>query len=136
MFDRIIFNRRRYMASKAATSLMLGADRAAAAEPIKTAGIYTVPVEQQWVSRIHKAAMTAQERGEIEYSFSENVSNTDYARVMREYAEAGNTLIIGEVFGAEQEAREVAADYPNVAFLMGSRFKEDAGLPNFSVVDN
>jgi basic membrane protein A len=136
MFDRIIFNRRHFMASTAATSLMLGAGRAAAAEPIKTAGIYTVPVEQQWVSRIHKAAMTAQERGEIEYSFSENVSNTDYARVMREYAEAGNTLIIGEVFGAEQEAREVAADYPNVAFLMGSSFKEDAGLPNFSVFDN
>ena len=107
-----------------------------AADKIKVAGIYTVPVEQQWVSRIHKAAETAQGRGDIEYTFTENVSNTDYARVMREYAEAGNTLIIGEVFGAEQEAREVAADYPNVAFLMGSSFKEDAGLPNFSVFDN
>ncbi|WP_370402411.1 BMP family protein [Sulfitobacter sp. JB4-11] len=110
--------------------------RAWAADPIKVAGIYTVPVEQQWVSRIHKAAETAQARGDISYSFTENVSNTDYARVMREYAEAGNTLIIGEVFGAEQEAREVAADYPDVAFLMGSSFKEDAALPNFSVFDN
>ena len=55
---------------------------------------------------------------------------------MREYAEAGNQLIIGEVFGAEQEAREVAADYPGVAFLMGSSFKQDAGLSNFSVFDN
>lgn len=137
MFDKIIFTRRHFMASTAATSLMLGAGRAAAAaEPLKMAGIYTVPVEQQWVSRIHKAAMTAQERGDIEYSFSENVSNTDYARVMREYAEAGNTLIIGEVFGAEQEAREVAADYPDVAFLMGSSLKEDAALPNFAVFDN
>ncbi|NSX54573.1 BMP family protein [Parasulfitobacter algicola] len=114
----------------------LGATRAMAAEPIKTAGVYTVPVEQQWVSRIHQAALTAQARGDIAYSFSENVSNTDYARVLREYAEAGNTLIIGEVFGAEQEAREVAADYPNVAFLMGSSFKEDAALPNFAVFDN
>ncbi len=69
-------------------------------------------------------------------TFSENVSNTDYARVLREYAEAGNKLIVGEVFGAEQEAREVAADYPDVAFLMGSSFKEDAGLPNFAVFDN
>lgn len=110
--------------------------RAWAADPIKVAGIYTVPVEQQWVSRIHLAAETAQARGDIAYSFTENVSNTDYARVMREYAEAGNTLIIGEVFGAEQEAREVAAEYPNVAFLMGSSFKEDAALPNFSVFDN
>ncbi|MFC6637069.1 BMP family ABC transporter substrate-binding protein [Sulfitobacter sp. JBTF-M27] len=109
---------------------------ALAADPIKVAGIYTVPVEQQWVSRIHKAAETAQARGDIEYTFTENVANTDYARVMREYAEAGNTLIIGEVFGAEQEAREVAADYPDVAFLMGSSFKEDAALPNFAVFDN
>ncbi|MCX7561003.1 BMP family protein [Sulfitobacter sp. F26204] len=107
-----------------------------AAETIKVAGIYTVPVEQQWVSRIHLAAETAQTRGDIAYTFTENVSNTDYARVMREYAEAGNTLIIGEIFGAEQEAREVAADYPNVAFLMGSSFKEDPGLPNFAVFDN
>lgn len=130
------FNRRHFMATTAATSLMFGAGQATAAEVIKVAGIYTVPVEQQWVSRIHKAAQTAQERGDIAYTFSENVSNTDYTRVMREYAEAGNKLIVGEVFGAEQEAREVAADYPDVAFLMGSSFKEDAALPNFSVFDN
>ncbi|WP_187431109.1 hypothetical protein ROLI_035010 [Roseobacter fucihabitans] len=132
-------NRRRFMTTTAGSALMisaLGTSRAFAADPIKTAGIYTVPVEQQWVSRIHKAALTAQERGDIDYTFSENVSNTDYARVLREYAEAGNTLIIGEVFGAEQEAREVAAEYPNVAFLMGSSFKEDAALPNFAVFDN
>jgi len=115
---------------------LLGASRAFAADPIKTAGIYTVPVEQQWVSRIHKAALTAKERGDISYVFSENVSNTDYARVLREYAEQGNKFIVGEVFGAEQEAREVAADYPDVAFLMGSSFKEDPALPNFAVFDN
>ena len=109
---------------------------ALAAEPIKVAGVYTVPVEQQWVSRIHKAAEAAQARGDIEYTFTENVSNTDYARVLREYAEAGNQLIVGEVFGAEAEAREVAADYPEVAFLMGSSFKQDDALPNFAVFDN
>ena len=38
-----------------------------AADPIKVAAIYTVPVEQQWVSRIHKAANAAKERGDIEY---------------------------------------------------------------------
>jgi basic membrane lipoprotein Med (substrate-binding protein (PBP1-ABC) superfamily) len=128
--------RRHVLITTAAAALLAGPVGAQTAEPIKTAGIYTVPVEQQWVSRIHQAALTAQARGDIEYSFSENVSNTDYARVMREYAEAGNTLIVGEVFGAEAEAREVAADYPDVAFLMGSSFKEDAGPPNFAVFDN
>ena len=31
-----------------------------AADPIKVAAIYTVPVEQQWVSRIHKARQRRQ----------------------------------------------------------------------------
>jgi len=110
--------------------------RLLAQEPIKTAAIYTVPVEQQWVSRIHKAANAAKERGDIEYVFSENTSNSDYERVMREYAESGNKLIIGEVFGVEDAARSVAKDYPDVAFLMGSSFKPDEAVPNFSVFDN
>jgi basic membrane lipoprotein Med (substrate-binding protein (PBP1-ABC) superfamily) len=111
--------------------------RLAHAAPIKTAAIYTVPVEQQWVSRIHKAATTAQGRGDIEYAFSEKVSNTDYERVMREYCEAGNQLIVGEAFAVEDAARAVAADYPDRAFLIGSSFKPDAAKnPNFAVFDN
>src|SRR5262245_22658628 len=110
--------------------------RVRAADKIKTAAIYTVPVEQQWVSRIHKAANTAQERGDIEYSFSEKVANTDYERVMREYCEAGYQLIIGEAFAVEDAARAVAKDYPDRAFLIGSSFKPDAAVPNFAVFDN
>ena len=60
-----------------------------AAEPIKMAGIYTVPVEQQWVSRIHKAAEAAKAAGAVTYKYTENVANTDYPRVMREYCESG-----------------------------------------------
>jgi basic membrane lipoprotein Med (substrate-binding protein (PBP1-ABC) superfamily) len=107
-----------------------------AQEPLKVAGIYTVPVEQQWVSRIHKAAETAKAAGTVDYSYTENVANTDYPRVMREYAESGVKLIIGEVFGVEQEAREVAADYPEVVFLLGSSFPPDEALPNVAVFDN
>ena len=107
-----------------------------AMEPIKTAGLYTVPVEQQWVSRIHVAAEAAMETGAIDYTFTENIANTDYPRVMREYAESGVKLMIGEIFGVEQEAREVAAEYPDVAFLMGSSFLQDEALPNLAVFDN
>ncbi len=110
--------------------------RLLAADPIKVAAVYTVPVEQQWVSRIHKAANAAKERGDIEYVYSENTANNDYERVMREYCEAGHKLILGEVFGVEDAARAVARDYPDVAFLMGSSFKPDAAVPNFSVFDN
>jgi len=107
---------------------------AAAAEPLKVAAIYTLPVEQQWISRIHKALNAAEERGDIAYEFSENVANTDYERVMREYAEAGQQLLVGEVFGLERAARKVAADYPDTAFLMGSSFGPSG--ENFAVFDN
>jgi basic membrane protein A len=110
--------------------------RLLAQEPLKVAAIYTVPVEQQWVSRIHKAAEAAAARGEIAYTFTENTSNTDYERVMREYAEAGHQLIVGEAFGVEQAAREVSLDYAGTAFLMGSSLPPDPNYPNFSVFDN
>jgi basic membrane protein A len=101
---------------------------------LKVAAIYTVPVEQQWVSRIDKALKAAVARGEIEYVFSENVANADYERVMRQYAEAGHMLVVGESFAVEAAARKVAKDYPKVSFLMGSSGKPQA--PNFSVFDN
>lgn len=126
-------SRRLVLAGAVSAGLVLSAG-AAFAETIKVAAIYTLPVEQQWISRIHKALNTAQERGDIEYVFSENVANTDYERVMREYAEQGVSLIVGEVFGLERAARKVAADYPETAFLMGSSFGPVA--PNFAVFDN
>ena len=109
---------------------------ARAQAPIRMAGIYTVPVEQQWVSRIHIAAEAARAAGRVDYTFTENVSNTDYTRVMREYCESGVKLIVGEIFGVEAEAREVCADYPEVAFLMGSSFLDDPAVPNLGVFDN
>ena len=99
----------------------------------KVAAIYTLPVEQQWISRIHKALNASKARGDIEYVFSESVKNTDYERVMREYADKGMDLVVGEVFGVERGARKVAKDYPGTAFLMGSSFGPSG--KNFSVFE-
>ena len=118
----------------AVAATMLAPGLALAQAKIKVAAIYSVPFEQQWVSRIHKALKAAEARGEIEYKASENVANADYERVMREYATAGNALIVGEVFPIEAAARKVAKDFPKVSFLMGSSGKPVA--PNFSVFDN
>ena len=122
------------LALATAAALAATAAPAYAQAKMKVAAIYTVPVEQQWVSRIDKALKAAVARGEIEYVFSEKVANADYERVMREYAEKGNTLIVGESFAVEAAARKVAKDYPKVSFLMGSSGKPQA--PNFSVFDN
>lgn len=108
-----------------ASGLALGASTAfapfaRAQTPVKVAGIHASPVENAWNSRLHEALLQAAADGSIEYVFSEGVSGTDYPRAMREYAEAGNVLIVGESYAVEREAREVAADYPETAFLMGS----------------
>ena len=106
----------------------------AAADPITVAGVYTQSVEQKWDARLHEALSAAESRDEIEYVFSEKVANADYIRVLREYAARGVALIVGETFGVGREARNLADEYPAVAFLMG-----DSGAPhgtNFSVFDN
>ena len=86
-------------------ALAAGPSVALAQAKTKVAAVYTVPVEQQWVSRIHKALNAAEERGEIEYMFSENVANADYERVMREYAEQGNTTDRRRGFRASRRRR-------------------------------
>lgn len=121
-------------AAAAGASALAGVQPAWAQARVKVAAVYTVPVEQQWVSRIHKALNEAKARGEIDYVFSESVSNADYERVLRQYAEQGSALILGESFAVEAAARKVARDYPKTAFLMGSSGKPQA--PNFSVFDN
>lgn len=135
---RAFLARRRLLTRAALAGAALSATMlpslAGAQEKMKVAAIYTVPVEQQWVSRIHKALNAAVAKGEIEYKFSENVANTDYERVMRQYAEQGHALIVGEAFAVEPAARKVAKDYPKTAFLMGSSGKPVA--PNFAVFDN
>ncbi|PWE57089.1 BMP family ABC transporter substrate-binding protein [Metarhizobium album] len=121
-------------AGAAALVAALGLPAFAKPKPIAVALVTSVPIEQQWISRLHLALKAAEARGDVTYVYSENVANTDAERVIREYAEAKKDLIIAEAFGLERAARKVAEDYPDIAFLMGSSFPEQA--PNFSVFDN
>ena len=93
-----------------------------------------MPTQQKWVARLHLALDAAAKRGEIDYVYSESTANTDYVRVMREYCDSGVNMIVGEAFGISKEARKVADDYPEIAFLMGDPFKPHGN--NFSVFDN
>ncbi|MGQ7847890.1 BMP family protein [Granulosicoccus sp. 3-233] len=104
------------------------------ADTIKVAGIYTQPIQQKWDARLHQALQALEDAGEIEYDYSEKVANTDYVRVLREYSESGVDLIVGEAFGISREARKVADDYPDTAYLMGDPFEPHGS--NFSVFDN
>lgn len=121
-------------AALAAAAAVLAPGAAEAADRIEVAGVYTQSVRQKWDARLHQALRNAEARGEIEYVFRESVAEADYVRVLREYAESGVDLIVGEAFGIAREAREVADDHPDVAFLMGDSLGPHGA--NYSVFDN
>ncbi len=106
------------------------------AKPFKIAAIFQTAIEEPWDGVIHQACLKAQkEMGNIEYEFTEKIAAADFEKVLREYAERGFDLIVGDAFLAgEDPARRVAKDYPEIAFAFGSEF--GAVAPNFSVFDN
>ncbi len=114
------WTRRALLASAAAGAATLGVSRARGAAKIKVAAVHASPVENAWNSRLQDALRQAAADGRIDFVFSESVANTDYPRAMREYASQGAKLIVGEAYAVEREARQVAKDYPDTAFLMGS----------------
>lgn len=101
---------------------------------LRVAGVYTVPVTQPWVGRIHSALQGAAARGDIDYTFVDNVAAADYERALRQQVAAGMRLIVGESFGAEAAARQVAREFPTTVFLMASNGRPQA--PNYNVFDN
>ncbi|MBT8370713.1 MAG: BMP family protein [Desulfobacterales bacterium] len=109
---------------------------AAQAKPFKIAAIFQTAIEEPWDGVIHQACLKAKkEMGNIEYEFTEKIAAADFEKVLREYAERGFDLIVGDAFLAgEEPARRVAKDYPEIAFAFGSEFGPVA--PNFSVFDN
>ena len=122
-------SRRRVLAASAAGVAALATRAAAQGAKIKVAGLHASPVENAWNSRLHEAMLAAAKDGAIDYVFSEGVAGTDYPRALREYAEQGIQLIVGESYAAEAEARQVAVDYPKTSFLMGS--SGGPAAPNF-----
>ncbi len=110
------------------------AESAADDGTLRVAAVFETPIEEPWVNQIHVALIKARDELGIEYTWSESVKAADFARVMREYAEGGYQLIMGDAFGAERIARRTAAVYPETAFVFGSGI--GPAEPNFAVFDN
>ena len=123
--------RRGLVIATAGGILATGFRRAVAQTKLKVAGAHASPVENAWNSRLHDALKKAASEGKIDYVFSEGIANSDYPRALRQYAEGGVQLIVGESYAVEREARQVAKDYPKTSFLMGSSGKADGD--NFGV---
>ena len=112
--------RRHVLQGAAATGVALAASPVIGQAAFRVAGIHASPVENAWNSRLHGAMLAADADGAIDYVFSEGVAGTDYGRAVREYAESGADLIVGEAYAVEREIREIAGAYHEVGFLMGS----------------
>jgi len=106
-----------------------------AAKKFKLAAVFQTAIEEPWDGVIHQACLKAQKELGVDYEFTEKVSAADFEKVLREYAERGFDLIVGDAFLAgEEPSRRVAKDYPKIAFAFGSEFGPAA--PNYSVFDN
>ncbi len=101
----------------------------------KLAAVFQTAIEEPWDGAIHQACLLLQKELGFTYEFTEQVGAADFERVLREYAERGFDLIVGDAFLAgEEPSRRVAKDYPEVAFAFGSEFTFQE--PNYSVFDN
>ncbi|HOW96202.1 MAG TPA: BMP family protein [Kiritimatiellia bacterium] len=105
------------------------------AKAFRVAAVFQTAIEEPWDGVIHQACLKAKEELGVEYEFTEKVAAADYEKVLREYADRGFDLIVGDAFLAgEDPVRRVAKDYPEIAFAFGSEFGPAA--PNLSVFDN
>jgi len=115
-------------------TLSVTAAVAQAAPQLKIAAVFETPIEEPWVNQIHVALLKAKKELGVEYKWAESVKSADFARVMREFAQDGYGLIMGDAFGAERIARRTARAFPKVAFTFGSGI--GPAEPNFGVFDN
>ena len=133
LFDRV--SRRAVLGTGAAGLLAAALPiRTFAQDKLKVAAIFATPIEEPWDHQIHVALQKAAKTGDIDYKWSEKVETADFGRVMREYAQGGYKLVMGDAFAAERESRRTAKQFADVAFLFGSG--AGPAEPNFSVFDN
>jgi len=118
-----------------AAFFLSGTGEAKEYKEFKLAAVFQTAIEEPWDGAIHQACLQAQKELGITYEFAEKVGAADFERVLREYAERGFDLIVGDAFLAgEEPSRRVAKDYPETAFAFGSEFAPQE--PNYSVFDN
>ena len=122
------------VAAVAAIAMAQAGESKAQDKKLRVAAVFETPIEEPWVNQIHVALLQAKKEMGIEYTWSEHVTAADFSRVLREYAEGGYDLIMGDSFGTERITRRVARDYPKVAFTFGSGI--GPAEPNFAVFDN
>ena len=108
----------------------------APAKKLKVFGAYATPLEEPWDNVIHTALQAAMTKGEIDYTWADNIGYSgDMERVLREQATNNKPdVIFGDAFGNRDAVAKVAVEFPKIAFVFGS--DQGPQNPNLSVFDN
>lgn len=73
-----------------------------------------------WSQVAYTGLVQIEEKLGAEISVNENTQPADYVKVLREYAKAGNDVVIGHGFEFGDPALEVAKEFPDVQFIVTS----------------
>jgi simple sugar transport system substrate-binding protein len=125
---------RREAIAAAACGLLLLAQAAVAATPVKVAFVYVDPVGDAGWSFQHDLGRRALEKAlgaQVQTTYVDHVAVTDAERVVRQLALAGNQLIFTTSFGYQDATVKVAKLFPQVHFEHATGYKTAANLATY-----
>ena len=109
------------MLSLALVSFGAAQSNAKSAKKFKIAMVMPGPInDNDWNSVGYNGLKKAGEDLKVEVAYSENVTDADAVRVIRDYASRGYDLIIAHSFSFGSATLEVASDFPKVYFMAGT----------------
>ncbi|KAA3506292.1 BMP family ABC transporter substrate-binding protein [Agrobacterium vitis] len=107
---------------------------AAAQQSLKIAMILPGPIsDNDWNAGGYNGLQAASKALGVEVAYSENVTDADAERVMRDYASRGYGLIFAHSFSYGDAVLNVAADFPGTTFMAGTA---QSVAPNVGTYDN
>ncbi|MDE1995309.1 MAG: BMP family protein [Rhizobiaceae bacterium] len=102
-------------------AIALGGAKFADAAGLKIAMVMPGPIsDNDWNSVGYNGLQAAAKALGAEVAYSENVSDADAERVLRDYASRGYQLIFAHSFSYGDATLNVAEDFPNTIFMAGT----------------
>lgn len=92
---------------------------APAAEKLKIAMVANASIaDGGWTSACYQAMVAAAERNGYETAYSENVAQSDYVTMFKQYADLGYNLVFAPGGEYSDSIKELAPQYPNTGFIL------------------
>ncbi len=73
-----------------------------------------------WNQTAYEGLVQMEEKLNAKVTYSENVNASNYERVLRDYAKAGNDVVIGHGYEFSDAAMAVGVEYPDTYFIVTS----------------